>query len=330
VVPARDAGATLGACLQSVFAQADAEVEVIVVDDGSRDDTGPVAARHPVTTVVRLDTPVGAAGARNRGAALARAPLLLFLDADVVLAPEALARVHKAFDEPGVDAVFGSYDDAPAALTLVSQFKNLCHHHFHQRARRRARTFWAACGAVRRGAFAAVGGFDDRRYREPSIEDVELGHRLVAAGARIVADPELQVKHLKRWTLGSLLRADVRLRAIPWTLLILERRAWTPDLNLARDQLAAAGVALALLATAPALAWPAGQAVWLALLAGAAAINHRLFRLFARRGGWRLAAAGFLLQQVYYVYAAAGFVAGTAIFVRGRLSSGRRGRAWRL
>jgi GT2 family glycosyltransferase len=301
-----------------VLAQADADVEVIVVDDGSLDDTAAVAAGHPVT-LVRCASPHGVAAARNRGAAVAGAPLLLFLDADVVPAPGALARARAAFDDPELHATFGSYDDDPAVRSTVSEFKNLCHHYFHQRARRAATTFWGACGAIRREHFEAAGGFNERRYRQPSIEDLELGQRLLERGARIVADPGLQVKHLKRWTFASLLVTDVRRRAIPWTQLIMERRRWPADLNLARDQLVAAGIALALLGTAPFLARPVVQVAWLGLLASAIVVNRDLYRLFARRGGLRLALAGFALQQLYYLYATAGFGAGLGLFAWRRL-----------
>jgi glycosyltransferase involved in cell wall biosynthesis len=318
IIPARDAAATLGACLDGVLAQADADIEVIVVDDGSLDATAAIAAGYPVT-LVRCDRPHGVAAARNRGAAVAGAPLLFFLDADVVPAPGALARALAAFDDPDLHATFGSYDDDPAVRSTVSRFKNLCHHYFHQRARRDATTFWGACGAIRREHFEAAGGFNERRYRQPSIEDVELGQRLVERGARIVADPGLQVKHLKRWTLASLLATDVRRRAIPWTQLIMERRRWPADLNLTRDQITAAVIALALLGTAPFLARPMVWMVGLGLLASAIVVNRDLYRLFARRGGLRLALAGFALQQLYYLYATAGFAAGLGLFAWRRL-----------
>ena len=97
----------------------------------------------------------------------------------------------------GSPAVFGSYDDAPAAAGLVARYKNLYHHYVHQRSGASAQSFWAGCGAVRRSAFLAVGGFDEERYPRPSIEDIELGYRLTDAGYRIRFRPDLMVKHLK-------------------------------------------------------------------------------------------------------------------------------------
>ena len=55
-------------------------------------------------------------------------------------------------EEPGIAAVFGSYDDEPGAPNLVSQYRNLLHHFVHQTGRTEASTFWTGCGAVRRDA----------------------------------------------------------------------------------------------------------------------------------------------------------------------------------
>ena len=124
----------------------------------------------------------------------------------------------------------------PDDPSIVSRFKNLAHHHFHQRSRAEANSFWGACGAVRRDCFFAAGEFDEKRFKLPSIEDVELGYRMIDRGVRIVLDPELQVKHLKKWTLTSLIATDVTRRAIPWTLLWMERRRMQKDLNFSYDQ----------------------------------------------------------------------------------------------
>ena len=133
-------------------------------------------------TVLVLDERGGPARARNRGARAAGRAILLFVDADVEVPVDLAARVAGFFTaHPEVAAMFGSYDAEPAAPGLVSQFRNLLHHFVHQTARETASTFWAGCGAVRREAFERVGGFDES-WTEPSIEDIELGSRLVADG----------------------------------------------------------------------------------------------------------------------------------------------------
>ena len=83
------------------------------------------------------------------------------MDADVAVHADAFRRIRAAFTaDPGLTAVFGSYDDDPPALGAVSGFRNLLHYHVHQSSAGPAGTFWAGLGAVRRDAFAEAGGFD--------------------------------------------------------------------------------------------------------------------------------------------------------------------------
>ena len=70
-----------------------------------------------------------------------------------------------------------------------------------------------------------MGGFDERRFVHPSIEDVELGARLVAAGGKIRLVPEAQGKHCKDWTLLQVWRTDILRRAYPWSCLLMAKIA---------------------------------------------------------------------------------------------------------
>src|SRR4051812_6967044 len=96
VVPVYNSARMLGRCLVSICAQTTADDQVIVVDDGSTDDVATVADRFPVT-VVRLDRRSGAAAARNQGADRSTRPVLLFVDADVVLHGDVIARGRAHF-----------------------------------------------------------------------------------------------------------------------------------------------------------------------------------------------------------------------------------------
>jgi hypothetical protein len=154
----------------------------------------------------------------------------------VCVLADTLQRIRARFeDEPTLDALFGSYDAEPAAPGLVSQYKNLLQHYVHQHGRTESETFWSGCGAVRSSVFRASGGFDER-YTRPSIEDIDLGYRLKAAGCRIALDPGIQVRHLKKWRLGGLLYSDIFDRALPWTWLIVRSRRLPDDLNLSVSQ----------------------------------------------------------------------------------------------
>ena len=321
IVPVHNNPGDLRLCLGALRAAITADCEIIVVDDGSTDDTASVAARMNVP-VVALAENSGPAAARNEGARRAGGAILFFVDADVVIAPTGIKRVQRFFaDHPRYAAVFGSYDTRPGAGGMVSRYRNLLHRFVHQRGNRDASTFWSGCGAIRRSVFEAVGGFDAGRFPRPSIEDIELGYRLRAAGYRIRLDPGLQGTHLKRWTLGSIVRTDIARRALPWSRLILESGHAPNDLNLTSEQRVSAALVGLAAASAPLgllrlefLALPA------AALLAAAVVNRSLYAFFRRHGGNRFAALCIALHFLYYLYSGL-----TYLYVR--LEHGTRGAA---
>jgi glycosyltransferase involved in cell wall biosynthesis len=235
IIPVFNGEAELAQCLAAFAASTVRPLEILVVDDGSTDGSPLVAGRYGATLMQpgRLGGP---ARARNFGARSARGTVLFFIDADVLVQPDSVARVQAAFAaDPGLTALMGSYDDSPAETDFLSQYKNLMHCFVHQTGREEASTFWSGCGAIRRETFLAHAGFDES-YARPAIEDIELGYRLSRAGCRMLLDKDLRVKHLKRWTFWKLLKTDVLDRGIPWTELILRDRNMPNDLNLQLSQ----------------------------------------------------------------------------------------------
>jgi glycosyltransferase involved in cell wall biosynthesis len=298
IVPVYDDAANIAECVRTLKVVAP-DAELIVVDDGSRDDSAAVATGAGAR-VVRQARNGGAAAARNAGVQAAAGEILVFVDADVVPARDAVARLVGVLEtNPELGAVFGSYDDTPRAPGLVSQYRNLLHHFVHQQGAGDASTFWAGLGAVRRTAFDLVGGFDPRVR---GIEDIELGYRLRAKGFRIRLEPSIQGTHLKRWTLASVLRTDAFMRALPWSRLLVAGSAPLDHLNVTTSQRASVALVLLALAIAPvAVLIPGLAIVSAALLVAVVALNHRLFAFFVRTRGVAFAVATVPLVLLYYV-----------------------------
>tara|TARA_R110002051_G_scaffold146786_2_gene219566 strand:- start:42689 stop:43726 length:1038 start_codon:yes stop_codon:yes gene_type:complete len=310
VVPAYRAAHLLPGVLAPLLAmQHSGEVsEVLVIDDCSPDDTAKVA-RELGARVLTTPQNGGPGAARNLAAAEAVGDILWLVDSDVIAQEGGGAIIRQAFEEPGVKAVFGSYDDAPAGTPWFSRYKNLMHRFYHQRAKREAQTFWAGCGAVDRELFLEIGGFDVETYAVPSIEDIELGYRIRHAGGRILLLPELEAKHLKVWTIRNAMYTDIFCRALPWSRLMVSREGLTDDLNTSWIERLKAGVAFALLAQpllllfAPGL-WPLALAMALLVLF----LNWTFARYLFKNGGLGLALGGLFYHQIYYVYSASVFV----------------------
>jgi GT2 family glycosyltransferase len=317
IMPTIDWGPTFQRCVLAAANALHQGDQLIVVFDGTAPPP-PDWLLSSGATLLQTDRRQGPAAARNRAAAQARGQILWFVDADVELHADAGDRLRSAFQaDPGLAAIFGSYDADPAAPGLVSRFRNLLHHHTHTSHPGPASTFWAGCGAVRRAPFLALGGFDAQTYPQPSIEDIDFGLRLHDAGARILLDPAIQGTHHKHWTFGRMLHTDIRQRAIPWSRLLLKRRELPTTLNL--DLAARWSAALSLLIPAAAGllllpmdgAWPAFVAMGaLALLF---LINRSFLALLLRQGGIPLAVAGAALHALYLLYSTLSFLGVNAV-----------------
>jgi GT2 family glycosyltransferase len=283
-------------------------LEVIVVDDGSTDETRQIAARLGAR-VESSGGRLGPGGARNQAAAIARGDVLWFVDADVVVHADAAACLSRGLADPSVVAVFGSYDSNPPARNFFSQYKNLVHHYYHQHANDEASTFWSGCGAVRREAFIASRGFDVERYKYPSIEDIELGHRLIKAGGRVRLLRDVQCTHLKVWRFGNLLHTEIFRRAIPWSRLIISSGEGIPnDLNVGMAEQARAVIAVVfLLSILAMLAGFISPAIFLLPFLLMLVANREIGHFFYRNGGALFASGALFFHQVYYLYSASSF-----------------------
>jgi cellulose synthase/poly-beta-1,6-N-acetylglucosamine synthase-like glycosyltransferase len=292
VVPATNRPPTLERCLDAIRHAVDGPDELVVVDE-------PRSA--------------GPAEARNIGVDQTTGDIIVFVDADVEVKPDVFEGFRAAFEQDTeLSAVFGSYDDDPGAPGTVSAFRNLLHHHVHQKSAGAAGTFWAGLGAIRRDAFLAVGGFADH-----PIEDIELGMRLSATGAAIRLHPGIQGKHLKRWTLTEMVRTDFAVRGVPWVELLLRQRQAPTNLNLGwRERMSAAACVAAVVCF-----FTRRHRLGAGALALFVAANVDFYRLLIRRRGAATGFAGVALHAIHQLTAVAALVVGISKFVLDRLGS---------
>jgi hypothetical protein len=319
VVPAHQAGdgltSTLDALDRSDLCR---EMwELIVVDDASTDATATAAARF-ADVLVRLPggQPFGPAYARNRGADIAHGEIVVFIDADVRVCHDTLSRFRAAFtDMPDASAVIGCYDGVAASRGVISQYRNLLHHYVHQQNAGATDVFWGGCGAVRRVAFIEAGGYDEWTFDRPQVEDIELGHRLRAAGRKIVLRPEIQATHLKRWTLRNLIATDIWDQGVPWVRVVSERVAKPANAVIGPRTMERVNAILAWLGAGAALL-SAGrhETAWLWLVAAclvAIVLNNRgQLAFFFRTRGVGFTAVSIALDSLCYLVSGVAAIAG--------------------
>lgn len=199
IVPARDAAASLGACLDALAACGGPVAEVIVVDNGSRDTTASLARAHPVVDCVVTEPRTGSYAARNAGLAAARGSVLAFTDADCTPHPGWLTAGLAAL-RAGADVVGGAVVPQRSPQPSVWERYDAALY-LRQSEYVAAQGFAATANLFARAAvFAAVSGFDARLR---SSGDVEWCTRARAAGFRLAYAPDAVVGHRPRTTLAE-------------------------------------------------------------------------------------------------------------------------------
>lgn len=318
VVPVHPEARHLDAALAAVAASdlPRGAMELIVVLDGDSEDQ-PILAAQFADVVVRLGgDPHGPAYARNRGAEVARADVLVFVDSDVCVHADALPRIAAAFEtDAALAALSGTYDTGPAHGSFAMRFRN--HLDYYASRHPEPGAFAAGCGAVRRGPFLECGMFDEWRFAGPEAEGRELGMRLGELGYVARVDRSIRATHLKRWTVRGLLLTDLANRSVPWLRVVIQQRGVGGALRAGIGRSEGWNVLLAWLAvvllpglrTMPAVFGPAVAAAILSMLV----IDGGLYVYLARRCGIFFALRAIPLQGARYVSAGAAFIVAAAL-----------------
>ncbi|WP_026072669.1 glycosyltransferase family 2 protein [Nodosilinea nodulosa] len=321
IIPVQNGGENFRRCLDSLRQSSRQPDDLIVVVDGDIDGSWEVAKEFKAK-VVRYDSAAGIAHARNRGAQSAQADLLFFISADVTVGCHTILDIEKAFQQDiNLAALVGSYDDQPGADNFLSQYKTLFLHYLHQISSEKASAFWGTCGAIRSEVFKAVGGFDER-YRQPYVEDFELGYRLKRGGYTMRLARHIQVKHLKCWRPDSLIQAEIFHQILPRTKLILSQGQSMNDFSL--EGTSRLSVLLSFVALLCLLGGFANALLWIIAIAtmlGLLVINQRVYRFFWHKRGALFAFRAVLWHWFYLLYGGAAFAYGTATYRWRQLST---------
>ena len=220
MIPAYNEERVIERAVRGVLASTQVRIEVLVIDDGSKDATSMVVAKaFADDSRVRLLTLKngGKARALNRGLQMATGEIVIALDADTQFEPTTIARLARWFDDPGLGAVAGNAK-VGNRVNLVTRWQALEYitaQNLERRALARLNAMTVVPGAVgawRRSAIAEVGGYP----QDTLAEDQDLTIAIQRAGWRVTYDqyavawteaPETMralAKQRFRWAFGTL------------------------------------------------------------------------------------------------------------------------------
>ncbi|WP_067498688.1 glycosyltransferase family 2 protein [Actinoplanes sp. TFC3] len=203
IVPNYNYGSALGHCLTSIQAQTYPALELLMVDDCSTDNSVAVAQALGVR-VISTGTNSGVATTRNLGAQHAAGEILVFVDSDVEIRPDAVANAVAALQQdPGVGAVCGNYDPEPLIRRgPVQEYRSLQQTYWLVADEGEISTLYTAILAIPRHVFTEIGPFNPRLRQ---TEDSDYGRRL-SSRYRVLLTPKVRGRHDHDATVGVIVR----------------------------------------------------------------------------------------------------------------------------
>ena len=319
IIPTHQYTNDLKACLHAIQeTEGINKHEIIIVLDGLKNkDAFFDQFSFQNLRIFEVEINQGPANARNLGAKKAKGDILFFVDSDVVVHKNTIPKVEEHFlNKNATDALIGSYDDEPKHQSIVSKYRNLLHHYVHQHASEKATTFWGACGAVKKDIFLSLNGFSTQ-YKKASIEDIEFGYRLIKNDYSIKLDKTVFIKHLKKWTLKSVIHTDVLLRAKPWTILIHQYKDWLKkELNNSLNEKITAVLVLVLVLVLPLSIFHTSLFyVALLMFTLVCCLKFNTYRFFLTKFSFLKVPIVIILHWIYLLCALIGYFLGTLAFV---------------
>jgi len=202
VIPVRNGAGTLSPCLRAIRKSSYRNIEVLVVDDHSTDETAAVAGGYQCR-LISVSDGSGANNARNTGARAAGGEILIFVDADIVVRRETILEIVESLEYDDTDAVVGIYTARHRHESFVSQYKNLWVRYSYIKSPPAIDWMFGSISGIKRQAFDNLGGFNVELLARHGHDDIELGKRLSRARLNIVLNMDIEVEHLKRYSFAS-------------------------------------------------------------------------------------------------------------------------------
>jgi glycosyltransferase involved in cell wall biosynthesis len=178
VIPTYNAAKFMPNLLDSIFKQAVEDMEVLIVDDCSTDNTVEVVKNYPVR-VIQQEINGGPARARNKGVKEAKGDIIFFLDSDVIVLDGTVREVKDYFQKnPSANCVIGICSTEPLNKGFVPKYMAMFEYiHLIGTPDNKVSVFGPRCGAIRKDFFMRIGGYNES-YKGADVEDFELARKI--------------------------------------------------------------------------------------------------------------------------------------------------------
>jgi glycosyltransferase involved in cell wall biosynthesis len=222
IIPTYNASRFMPGLLDSIFKQAVEDMEVIIVDDCSNDNTVEVARRYPAK-VIQMERNNGPARARNKGVEAAKGDIIFFLDADVIVLDGTILEAKNYFlKNPSAKCVIGMCATEPLNKGFVPKYMAMFEYiHLLGTQDNKVSVFAPRCGAIKKDFFLNIGGYHES-HKGADVEDFELARRINRADS-ITLNPKMLVKHQFVNNFNEALKNYFK-RAVLWIHLFIQER----------------------------------------------------------------------------------------------------------
>lgn len=213
IIPCYNSERTIGNCIKSILKSNYSNYELIVVDDGSTDNT-PKIVKRLKRKLISQKKNQGTCTARNIGAKKASGEILVFIDSDVLIQKDTLTKINSRFKkQTDLSAIVGIYSKDHPYSSQASRFKNLHMRYTYFIMPDYIPILNTSLTAIKKSVFMEVGGFDKKI--KFSSDDWDLGRRISEQNHKIFLDKDLEVIHDKNYSLSQLLKTDfVKARSV--------------------------------------------------------------------------------------------------------------------
>jgi len=219
IIPSYNAAHHLLTCLKAIYDNDFKDYEVIVVDDGSTDNTSEIIKNFPCC-YFRNDKNLGAAATRNKGAQEAQGEILLFIDADVDIKSNVLELFDHHFKSADFDVVTGAYSKVPKLENIFLQFISSLSNYNFSKTNFGLSTHLTA---MRKESFFKIGGFDET-IKGATVEDFDMYCRVIAAGFKCMTDMRIEAYHNQAFTFYTFYRRMFRFGLLKTPLILHYRK----------------------------------------------------------------------------------------------------------